>query len=275
MKKISFLLFSSLFISKTQAQELFLFIYPASNVPKNTLVLRGMNSFFERTADKSISYHLMPAVEFGLTKKVMLVGNSFLSNENNKFNVEGASILGQYRFYSNDEMKKHFRMSIWSRVAINNAEIHQEEIEINGHNSGVRIGVTGTQLLNKTAISSSISFQKAFDNMSRAFPVNYSTEAIDYTLSIGQLLLPREYKNFKQTNFNLMVEILGQTHTATGKTFVDIAPVAQFIFNSKARIDISYRRQIYSSMLRTQPNGVVLNFQYNFFNIIKPRKQKG
>ena len=38
----------------------------------------------------------------------MLVGNSFLSNENNKFNVEGASILGQYRFYSNDQMKKHF-----------------------------------------------------------------------------------------------------------------------------------------------------------------------
>ena len=258
-------------ITSAKAQELFLLTYPASNVPKNTMVVRGMNSFFQRKADNSISYHFMPEAMFGVNKKIMVVANGFISNEGNKINFEGASILTQYRFYSNDEAKKHFRMAVWSRIAINNADIHQEEIELNGHNSGIRIGLTGTQLLHKTAISSTFSYQKAFENIGNDFPVNYSTDAIDYTLSVGQLVLPKRYKNFNQTNVNLMVEILGQKHLTNSKSFLDIAPVIQFIFKSKARLDIAYRRQLYSTMYRTQPNGILVNFQYTIFNVVKTK----
>lgn len=271
MKIILILIFLCQFIFRTNAQELFLLTNPASNVPKNTMVVRGMNSFFQRTVDNSISYHLMPEIEYGLSRKVMVIANSFISNEDNKTNLEGASILTQYRFYSNDETKKHFRMALWGRFSINNADIHQEEIELNGHNSGVRIGLTGTQLLHKTAISTTFSFQQAFDNLNNKIPNSYSTRSIDYTLSLGQLVLPRKYISFNQTNLNLMIEILGQTHTADGKSYLDIAPVIQFIIKSKARLDIAYRRQLYSSMLRTQPNGMILNFQYNIFNIIKKK----
>lgn len=269
MKKCFLFLLSLFSLHKIQAQELFLLTYPASNVPKNTMIVRGMNSFFQRSADNSVSYHFMPEIEYGFTKRLMFVGNGFISNENNQLNVEGASILGQYRFYSIDESKKHFRMAVWSRIAINNADIHQEEIELNGHNTGIRIGLTGTQLLYKTAISTTISYQKAYNNLNNEFPEIYSTESVDYTLSFGQLLLPKKYKNFNQTNFNLMVEILGQSHLSTGKSFIDIAPVAQFIIKSKARIDISYRRQLLSSMYRTQPNGILLNLQFNIFNIFR------
>lgn len=257
-----------------KAQELFLLTYPASNVPKNTLVVRGMNSFFQRKANNTISYHFMPEIEYGISKNFMLVCNGFLSNENNKINVEGASILGQYRFYSKDEAKKHFRVALWSRVALNNAKIHQEEIELNGHNTGIRVGLTGTQLLHKTAISTTVSYQKGFSNFNNSFPQNYASNAIDYTLSVGQLVLPKKYKNFNQTNFNLMLEFLGQTHLPNGNTFIDIAPVAQFIIKSKIRIDIAYRRQLYSSMYRTQPNGILVNFQYAIFNVVKKAKSK-
>ena len=256
---------------KAKSQELFLLTYPASNVPKNAIVVRGMHSFFERINDNSISYHFMPEVMFGINKNFMIVTNGFISNENNKLNFEGASVLGQYRFYSNDEAKRHFRMAVWSRIAVNNAEIHQEEIELNGHNSGIRLGLTGTQLLHKTALSSTVSYQKAHSNFSNEFPQNYSTEAIDYTFSIGQLMLPKQYKDFNQTNVNLMVEILGQTHLENGESFLDIAPVLQFIIKSKARLDIAYRRQLYSTIYRTQPNGIIINFQYNIFSAVNKK----
>lgn len=255
--------------SAAKSQELFLFTNPASNVPKNTLVARGMNSFFQRSLDKSISYHFMPEIEFGLTKKIMVIANGFVSNEQNKVKMEGGSLLTQYRFLSKDASKQHFRMAVWSRFALNNADIHQEEIELNGHNSGVRIGMTATQLLYKTAISSTISFQKALDNFENKLPSNYSSQTVDFTLSVGQLVLPKTYKNFNQTNVNVMLEVLGQTHPSNGNTFLDIAPVLQFIFKSKARLDIAYRRQVFSSLYRTQANGIVVNFQYAFFNLTK------
>jgi hypothetical protein len=160
-------------------------------------------------------------------------------------------------------------MAVWSRCALNSADIHQEEIELNGHNSGVRIGITATQLLHKTAISSTISFQKALNNFENKIPTTYSTQTLDFTLSLGQLVLPKTYKNFNQTNVNVMVEMLAQTHPANGNTFLDIAPVLQFIFKSRARLDIAYRRQLFSSIYRTQANGIVVNFQYAFFNLGK------
>ncbi len=127
--------------------------------------------------------------------------------------------------------------------------------------------MTATQLLHKTAISSTISFQKALNNFGNKIPTNYSTQTVDFTLSLGQLVLPKTYKNFNQTNVNVMVEMLAQTHPANGNTFLDIAPVLQFIFKSRARL--YYRRQLYSSIYRTQANGIVVNFQYAFFNLGK------
>lgn len=268
MQRRFILIVLSFWLFQAKAQELFLLTYPASNVPKNAMVVRGMNSLFQRTADNSISYHFMPEVMFGVNKKFMLVANGFISNANNKVNFEGASVLVQYRFYSKDEAKRHFRMAVWSRMAVNNTEIHQEEIELNGLNSGIRLGLTGTQLLHKLALSITVSYQKALSNFSNEFPQNYSTEAVDYTFSIGQLMLPKHYENFNQTNVNLMVEMLGQTHLNIGESFLDIAPVIQFIIRSKARLDIAYRSQLYSAMYRTQPKGIIINFQYNIFNVV-------
>jgi hypothetical protein len=66
-----------------------------------------------------------------------------------------------------------------------------------------------------------------------------------------------------------MVEFVGQTINENGKSYLDAVPAVQFIIQSQARIDIAYRHELYSSMLRSAPNGVYLNLEYTFFNISK------
>jgi hypothetical protein len=139
-----------------------------------------------------------------------------------------------------------------------------------GHNSGYEAGFIATQLLHKVAISSSISYERALDNKPNyKFPSTESNSAMNYTLSAGKLMLPKVYTSYKQVNVNLMLEFIGQRLNDNQKSFLDIAPSVQFIINSQARIDIGYRRQLYSNMNRTAPNGMVLKFEYLFFNVFK------
>ena len=107
-------------------------------------------------------------------------------------------------------------MAAFGRYSFNNADIHQEQIEIMGHNTGFESGIVATKLIKKLAISSSISFEKAFDNKpDYPFPNELGDNATNYTLSFGKLMYPKKYTSFKQTNINLMVEFAGQPLTKT------------------------------------------------------------
>jgi hypothetical protein len=161
-------------------------------------------------------------------------------------------------------------MAFFGRFSVNNADIHQEEIETMGHNSGYEMGLVATKLVKKIALNASFSFEKAMDNKPNYyFPNSQSNNASNYTFSIGKLVYPKQYSSLKQTNLNVMFEVLGQTLNQNGKSFLDIAPSLQFIILSQARIDLAYRQQLYSSMLRTAPNGIYLKMEYIFFNIKK------
>ena len=127
-----------------------------------------------------------------------------------------------------------------------------------------------TKLIKKVAVSSSVSFEKALDNKPNyLFPSTQGDNATNYTLSFGKLMYPKKYTSYKQTNINLMVEFVGQTINENGKSYLDAVPAVQFIIQSQARIDIAYRHELYSSMLRSAPNGVYLNLEYTFFNVSK------
>jgi hypothetical protein len=196
---------------------------------------------------------------------------SYFSNRaNESLKGEGGSIYAKHRIYSIDDIHKHFRLAAYARYSLNNADIHQEEIETMGHNTGFEAGLVATKLVNKVAISSSLSYEKALNNMPNyKFPTSQSNNATNYTLSIGKLVYPKTYTNLKQTNVNLMCEFLGQTLNGNGKSNLDIVPSLQFIIYSQARIDIAYRKQLYSSMTRTAPNGFMIKFEYTFFNVTK------
>jgi hypothetical protein len=253
-----------------KAQELFVMTEPASNMPAGSIGIRTMNSFMFENNGK-LNYHLMPEVMWGLNQKWMFHLQSFLSNRTTGgLNTEGGSIYTKYRFYSNDDTHKHFRLATYGRYSINKADIHQEEIETMGHNSGFELGLITTQLINKLAISATTSYEQALNNTNEnPFPSFQSSRAANYTLSFGRLMYPRVYKSLKQTNINVMLEFLGQTLIGSGKSNLDVVPSIQFIINSQARIDLAYRKEIYSSMNRTAPNGFMIKFEYTFFNVTK------
>jgi len=264
------IVFMFLLIQGISAQELFVVTDPASNVPANSLIVRVSQSLFEQQFEKGFNYHLMPEVTFGLNKNLMIRASAFLSNRNNQFAAEGAGLYAKYRFFSTDDLNSHFRLAAFGRYSFNNSDIHQDQIEIMGQNTGFETGLVATKLIKKVAISSSLSFEKAFDNQPNyPFPSELGNNATNYTLSFGKLMHPKKYTSFKQTNINFMIEFVGQTINENGKSYLDVVPAIQFIFNSQARLDLAYRRELMSSMMRTAPNGIYLNLEYNFFNIMK------
>ena len=254
------------------SQELFVITDPASNVPANSLGVNVMQSLFKEEMKSGYNYHFMPEVSYGLNKNIMFRASAFVSNRNNNLVTEGGSFYTKYRFYSADDLNSHFRLAAYGRYSFNNADIHQEQIEILGHNSGFETGIIATKLIKKVAISSSVSFEKAFDNKpSYPFPDNIGDNATNYTLSLGKLMYPKKYTNYKQTNINLMVEFVGQTINENGKSYLDVMPAVQFIFNSQARLDFAYRQELISSMVRSAPNGFYFNLYYT---IIKKKSKK-
>jgi hypothetical protein len=252
-----------------RSQELFSQTEPASNRAVGSIGFRVDNSIMNETYSSRTNYHLIPEVMLGLSKKFMVSGGIFISNRSGVLKMEGGSIYAKCRFLSYDAIQKHFRMAGFGRISYNNSDIHQEEISMYGHNTGMELGVVATQLLRKVAISSSASFVKATDNggTNKFVYGQNRSKAVNYTLSVGKLMLPKEYKDYKQTNLNLMIEVLSQVNTGSGKYYVDIAPSVQMIFNSQSRLDIGYRKELSTNLLRTAPNGVFIRLEYNFFNI--------
>ena len=269
MKKC-FVIIIVLLFQKSISQELFLVTDPASNVPANSLGVNILQSAFKEQIKTGYNYHLMPEVSYGINKNLMVRATAFMSTRNNNLVTEGGSFYTKYRFYSTDDLNTHFRLAAYGRYSFNNSDIHQDQIEIMGHNSGFETGIVATKLIKKVAISSSISFEKALDNKPNyPFPNELGDNATNYSLSFGKLMYPKKYTSFKQTNINLMVEFVGQTINENGRSYVDVVPAIQFIFNSQARLDLAYRQELISSMLRSAPNGVYFNLYYTFFTLKK------
>jgi hypothetical protein len=255
-------------VQMVKAQELFVFTEPASNMPSKSVGVRLMQSFMRERATTATNYHAMPEVMFGFNKQLMAHVQGFISNRaDGSLVAEGISVYGKYLFLSKDQVHSHFRMAAFARLAVNNADIHQQEIETMGHNSGYELGLVATQLINKVAINVSSSFEQAYDD-GKVYP-NKSSSAINYTVSVGKLMLPKVYTSYKQVNLNAMLEMLGQYNNQLGYSFLDIAPAIQFIFNSQARVDVGYRKQVYSNMQRTAPDGFILKLEWIFFNAWK------
>lgn len=266
MKSIILLL--TLFITKpVTAQELYVFTEPASNMAAKSIGFRANNYLMFNSNTNRTSYHFIPEIMWGTSKKIMIHVEGFFSNRNKSFVAEGAGVYAKYRFYSEDAVHNHFRMAAFGRYSFNNSDVHQQAIDLNGHNSGYEAGIVATKLVNKVAVSATASYLHAQDNYKEKFVYgDKNRNAINYTLSVGKLMLPKEYTDYKQTNVNLMAEFLGQTNLNQGATFLDVAPSVQFIFLSRMRIDIGYRIPLVKELSRTTPGGILLRLEYNIFN---------
>ncbi len=266
MQRLIMLLIASIGQSAI-AQELFVFTEPASNMAAKSIGIRANNYIMRNKTTRETSFHLVPELMWGVSKKIMIHAEAFLSNRNTSFIAEGGGVYVKYRFYSVDEVHSHFRMAFYGRYSFNNSDVHQQAIDLNGHNSGYEGGLVATQLINKVAISASASYLTASDNFKEKFIYgDKNRDAIGYTLSVGKLMLPKEYTSYKQTNMNLMVEILGQANLNNGYSFLDVAPSVQFIILSKMRVDAAYRIPVVKDLSRTAPGGFFVRLEYNIFN---------
>jgi hypothetical protein len=261
------------------AQELYVSTEPASNMATGSIGVRLNSKLYHMNQQSGYTLRLDPEIMFGISKKLMMHVNAYASNMyQNSLKFEGANVYGKYRFLSLDDVHSHFRMAAFGKIALidNPSAIHintnyysGDEIDLDGNNSGFLSGIVATQLLHKLALSSSVSYVNRFANINQTKDPRQSAQAVNYTLSAGYLLFPTEYKNFDQVNLNLYCEFLGSSSIDGKGYFIDVAPAVQFIFNSIARLDLSYRTQFAGTMQRLSDNYFLLRFEYNFLNVFK------
>ncbi|MEO6490000.1 MAG: hypothetical protein ABIO04_08690 [Ferruginibacter sp.] len=269
--RTSFFILSIFMCTKfLHAQELFVYSEPASNMPAKSIGIRLTNNLVKQLND-NYEEHLQTEIMWGISKKIMVHAEGFFSNKNKSFRNEGGAIYIKYRFYSADEVHSHFRMAAFARGAYNNSEIHDNAIELNGYNSGYEAGLVATKLLNKLAISSTAYISHATENghKNKFSWSDGDRNALSYSLSAGRLILPVNYSSYKQTNFTILADILGQSNIKNGRSYLDIAPAIQFIFFSKMRLDIGYRFNIINDLERAGSRSFLLRFEYDFFSVYK------
>ncbi|TCD14844.1 hypothetical protein EZ456_24545 [Pedobacter psychrodurus] len=251
------------------AQELYVFTEPASNMPTKSIGVRITNEgMFNYPGYVS---RTIPEVMIGFNKNLMMHAQGFLSDMDGKYRLEGGSLYAKYRFLSLDEAHSHFRASAFGRVSTSKRPTYTRDINLEGDNSGVQGGLIFTQLLHKLALSTTLGYAHVFENNDRQIVgMPQPKNMLSYSLSSGYMVLPVVYKDYKQPNFNVYLELLGKTDPSSGQSYLDIAPAIQMILNSTTRIDLGYRFQATGNMdNRYTKNMYLLRAEFNFFNVLK------
>ncbi|MBM3414940.1 MAG: hypothetical protein FJY20_00560 [Bacteroidetes bacterium] len=266
-----------LIAANAAGQELYVFSEPASNIPAQTISLKLTGHFVTSdNINNRFSHRLMPQVYIGLNKKIMLTVSGTIANMHTPdFRYESINFYTKYRFLSKDQLHRHFRMAVFAEVSATRAPFHYDEITLMGDKDGVELGIITTQLWHKLAVSGTISHTQVLDK-SRYNKVLYiparNYQSLNYSLSAGYLLLPKEYTDYKQTNLNVYLEMLGQQTFDRKTYFVDMAPAVQLIFNSNAKLNFGYRFQLGSTMQRMTNNSWLVSFERTFLGALKKKK---
>ena len=256
-------------------QELFVFTEPASNMPARSISTRMTGSFTNKnqSAGNRSMQRYNPEVMMGLNRKWMLhAGATFADMHTPDLRWESVYTYIKYRFLSIDDVHKHFRMAAFADAAYTRSPFEMDEVNLQGDKSGIAIGLIATQLVNKLAVSATVSHTQGLD-ASRNDKILYTPariyQAVNYALSTGYLLFPRNYTDYKQLNMNLYVELLGQQTLDRKTNYLDLAPAVQFIFNSNSKINIGYRFQVTGNMERVSRQSLLLTFERTFLNAFR------
>ena len=257
-------------------QELYVFSEPASNVPAHSLSVKIKDHFVTRdNIYGRFSNRLMPMLYAGLHKNLMIrTGLSIANMHTPATRYESFSFYAKYRFISRDDLHRHFRMAAYTEVSKTRIPFHYDEITLMGDKSGIEAGLVATQLWHKFALSGTVGHTQVL-HKSRKDNVIYvpvrGYQSLNYTLSGGLLILPRQYTDYKQTNLNLYVELIGQQLLDKKAGFTDLAPALQLIFGSTTKLNMGYRFQLNGSMQRMASNSWLISMERTFLNALKKK----
>jgi hypothetical protein len=261
----------------TSAQELFPYTEPASNMPAKSMSLKMSAMFGKGVHGNKLEQRYSPEVMFGLSKKWMLHAGLTVSNMYESFvYYESARLYAKYRFLSNDDVHKHFRMAAFAMAAYSRNHLQHNELNLMGEHSGVQAGLIATQLWNKLAVSSTASLIEVLDEKRNQKPQQYAFQSLNYSVSAGYLVLPLEYKNYNQTNLNIYAELLGGQNLdwEYEKYYLDLAPSLQLIFKSTSKLNLGYRFQLKSDIYRNMKSSWMVSYEYIFLNALKKKNAK-
>lgn len=268
--KASLLVGGMLFMLHAKAQELYVFTEPASNMPSHSISGKVTGKYAKMTGASNYMQRYTPEIMFGLNRKWMLhFASTFSDMYTTNMRWESARTYLKYRFFSNDDVHRHFRMAAFGEYAYSRNTGIYDDIGIEGDLSGFQGGLIATQLWNKLAVSSTVSYLQTNQNKSATIETDIPKKAVNYSLSAGYLVFPLNYKNFNQTNFNVYAELLGQRTLDMQKYVVDFAPAIQFIFNSNAKLNIGYRFQLSGNMNRMAERSWLISFERTFLGAWK------
>ena len=260
-----------------KGQELYVYTEPASNMPAKSVSAKLSGMFSDDNHSGRTLQRYTPEVMVGISKKLMVHGSITISNmHQNKFIFESSRLYAKWRFLSNDDVHKHFRMAAFGAVSYSRNQLNFNEINLSGDQSGVQVGLIATQLWNKLAVSASASINEILHKYrwDDAHRDQHAFEAFNYSLSAGYLILPFEYTDYRQTNLNLYLELLGGTNLnwPGEKYYLDLAPAIQFIFNSTDKLNVGYRYQISGDISRMANTGFMISYEHIFLNVLRKRK---
>jgi hypothetical protein len=259
------------------AQELFPYTEPASNMPAKSMSLKMSAMLGQGVHGDKLDQRYSPEVMFGMSKKWMFHAGLTLSNMyENFFYYESARVYAKYRFLSNDDVHKHFRMAAFATAAYSRNHLQHNELNLMGDHSGVQAGLIATQLWNKLAVSGTASLIEVLDEKRNDKPQQYAFQSLNYSLSAGYLVLPRVYKDYDQTNLNIYAELLGGQNLdwEYEKYYLDLAPSLQLIFKSTSKLNLGYRFQLKSDIYRNMKNSWMISYEYIFLNALKKKAAK-
>lgn len=265
--------------SSLYAQELYVFSDPASNVPAKSLSLKYGGKFMrddQWSAGKVIMSRHMLEGSIGLNKKWMIRPAVTLTDmyTNSTMRWESLSLYAKYRFLSKDDVHQHFRAAAFLKGVYSKNTLRYEELTGDGDQSVLQTGLILTQLVDKLAISSTLTLTEVVDGerfLKYGGPRRFGYSSFNYSLSSGYLLFPRKYKSYEQTNFNVYLELIGSQALDRKVYFVDLAPAIQFIVNSNTKINMGYRFQLKGNAFRmaSASPSLSLSVERTFFNTFK------
>ena len=262
--RIFFILFFLTYSFKITAQELYINSEPASLIPKGTKVVRLTNSNifldgYNIMGSIGNAFIVTPSLSYGLSKKIMLSGSIQFANKPYEqdmmpnFGLNGFKLYSKQRILTTDKQKYHTRLSSFLKYSYHENKFMKDNLDLELQDTGLELGIIGTQLINKLAISITTAITRISnidEKLTQGSTVKWQTTNLNTfknSISAGYLLFPRKYNSYKQTNFNLYVEYL--TNTILNKEFPvrydkfssTFAPGIQFIILSRSRLDFSYK----------------------------------
>ena len=299
MKKACTLLFLALLSFSLQAQELFPIGDNASSVPKGALGVRAFDEGYKETD----LFRNLAGIKllYGATSKLSISATATLSdiheknlpfdfithnhgstpNDSTKTPQQGVpypyifnsiDLYAKYRFYTADGENSHLRMAVYGEGSYVAVPSHEAEPDLLMHTSGYGGGIIATYLKHHFAASLTTGLiipssykGNTYDKYGGIYPttIDYG-KAMNYSLSLGYLLYPKNYTGYNQVNWNIYCEFTGKAYGAAkayqydgpfagallytlpittpilkSGAYLDIDPGVQCIINSTYRIEAS------------------------------------